>query len=109
MTDTQQRILDAIPYGADNAIKNRALALKTGIDEREIQDIIHSIVTDRITLVCASCRGRMGYFRPTSWEEARDGYLPLLSRESRIRERREGHQFLMKRDFGEQMEMGVVG
>ena len=112
MTTQQQRILDAIPYGQENAITNKRLAWKTGIkDTRIVRQEIETIIDEDIAPICASCNGNMGYFRPVSGDEIDKYTDSLLRRSNKIYKRRFHLCTMKKRDFPrpweEQKEMGV--
>jgi hypothetical protein len=113
MTTQQQRILDAIPYGQEHAIKNHALAVRTGLSDREVQEVIQSIINDQLALICSSTHDRMGYYRPLNWKEAQSYLCQLISRESRLHERTLAVKRMMREQFTpeweEQKEMGAVG
>ncbi len=108
MTDIQQRILDAIPYGQENAIKCCSLALRTGLDDREVQEVIQSIINDEIVPVCSSCDGIMGYFRPTRRSDMTRYHVQLAHRTDKTLDRLVHSRKMMDRDFPvEYEEMGV--
>lgn len=105
MTPIQQRILDAIPYGSDNAVKASILATKIGIDARIVRNEIHQMRLDG-KLIASSTQPPYGYFVPLTVEE-RDHFF------NQIRSRRDEltHVLIAQEHAGdgEQMEMGVVG
>jgi hypothetical protein len=104
MTNTQQRILDAIPYGSDNAVKASILAAKIGFDDdRIVRKEIHQMRLEG-KIIASSTQHPYGYFIPVT-AKARDHYF------DQIRSRRDKlTNILIAQEHsvdGEQMRMGV--
>jgi hypothetical protein len=103
MTNTQQRILNAIPYGQDNAITNKYLAFKTDLSARKVQSEIQQMRLDG-KLIASTTHPPYGYYIPLDGEET-DSYINQLRH--RVSEQ---VRVLKKQEHaacGEQMEMGV--
>lgn len=104
MTTQQQRILDAIPYGSDKAVKASMLVWKTGLDDRTIRNEIHHMRLDG-KLIASSTHHPYGYFIPLTAAEKEHYFNQIRSRRDELT------QVLMAQECagdGEQMEMGVV-
>jgi hypothetical protein len=99
VTEKQERVLSNIPYGAENAILGSALAAKSGVSNREMQEIIEAIIEDEIAPVCSSCRGKMGYFRPVSAAEMEAYHKQLISRARNVMDRYIHSVRMMNRHF----------
>jgi len=106
MTNTQQRILDAIPYGSDNAVKASILAAKIGFDDdRMVRKEIHQMRLEG-KLIASSIQHPYGYFIPLTASEKEHYFNQIRSRRDELT------QVLMAQECagdGEQMKMGVMG
>lgn len=69
MTDAQERVLNAIPYGKENAVTREKLCKETHMDDRKVRDIISELRD--FELICSKS-GFDGYWRPTNREEVKD-------------------------------------
>lgn len=68
-TQAQELVLNAIPYGKDNAVTREKLCKKTHMDDRKVRDIIAELRD--FELICSKS-GFDGYWRPTNREEVKD-------------------------------------
>lgn len=104
MTDQQQRILDAIPYGSKNAVRASTLEKITGIDSRLVRKEIHQMRLHE-KLIASSTQPPYGYFIPLTVAEKEHYFNQIRSRRDELT------QVLMAQEYagdGEQMEMGVM-
>lgn len=69
MTDAQERVLKAIPYGKDNAKPRDKLCEETHMDDRKVRAIIAELRD--FELICSKS-GFDGYWRPTNREEVKE-------------------------------------
>ena len=79
MTPTQQKILDAIPYGMNNAVSNKRLALMTGMSARRVQSEIQQMRLKN-KLIASTTHPPYGYYIPTKGEETQAYINQLRSR-----------------------------
>ena len=76
MTDQQQRILESIPYGMNNAVSNKRLALMTGMSARRVQSEIQQMRL-RSKFIASTTHPPYGYYIPSN-EEEKEAYLNQL-------------------------------
>lgn len=69
-------IIELIPIGVANAIKQKELAAITGLSEREVRAAVLSARRKGVPI----CSGDKGYWIPLDVDEAMIGYRALLSR-----------------------------
>lgn len=68
-TQAQENVLNAIPYGKENAVTREKLCKETHMDDRKVRRIISELRQKE--LIC-SLSGSDGYWRPTNREEVKD-------------------------------------
>ncbi len=67
-TQAQELVLNAIPYGKENAKTRDELCKETKMDDRKVRSIISEL--RKKELIC-SLSGSSGYWRPTNREEVK--------------------------------------
>ena len=60
MSERNETVLDAIPFGRDHAIRRDALAAKTGLEDRQVRKAIEEI---RRTHIILNDQDGKGYYR----------------------------------------------
>lgn len=75
MTNEEKRVYEAIPEGAENAIKLNKLCLKLGYPEdgRLLRNVFEKLIYNDHPI----CNLRHGYFRPRTKEEL-EAYLKII-------------------------------
>ena len=92
MTTQQQRILDAIPYGMNNAVSNKRLALMTGMSARRVQSEIQQMRLKN-KLIASTTHPPYGYYIPSNEAEEQAYINQLRSRlneQTQVLEAQEG-------------------
>lgn len=69
LTESQERILELIPYGKNKAIAKGTLVDLTGFNERKIRKIVSEL---RDYYVIVSSSGGKGFYRPTNRREVQE-------------------------------------
>lgn len=77
ITELQERLLNIIPFGKDNAITRDKLANLIGYSDRKIRDNIHHLRMNGY--VICSDSGHKGYWRPTKRSEVNDFIIQMES------------------------------
>lgn len=96
-------ILDAIPYGKENAVSRRYLVSVLEMPDRSVREAIQTINESGQAIIC--CENGKGYFRPNTKEEAEryirysQSYLISLARKDA------GMRRAVSKIFTDQMEL----
>lgn len=104
MTTQQQRILDAIPYGMNNAVSNKRLALMTGVSARRVQSEIQQMRL-RSKFIASTTHPPYGYYIPAN-EAEEEAYINQLK--SRVGEQTQVLEAQERARGGEQIRMEAV-
>ena len=104
MTDQQQRILESIPYGMNNAVSNKRLALMTGMSARRVQSEIQQMRLKN-KLIASTTHYPYGYYIPSN-EEEKEAYLNQLRH--RLNEQGQVLEAQERARGGEQIRMEAV-
>lgn len=99
LTKREQRVLECIPKGEQNAKKRSVIALQSGYSEKELYGIKHEMLMKGI-LICSSRHKPYGLFIPATKEEAVRGLLEYASQAATMNKTVARFEAAIQEEFG---------